>query len=147
MLQLFWKWFKSKMCGTWNKLQLKVFQVAHVYLAHLHSTLDPVLVGAVGSIPTTGNFNFCWNFLKPLDVNSSINVNVIVSWTSRISKKVIFGQTYANYTIALTVDVLKCIVSITLSTQLKGRCPFKESMFWVILGFNYVDTTTFPRLR
>ena len=28
------------------------------------------MVSLVGSIPTGGNFIFCWDFFKPLDVNS-----------------------------------------------------------------------------
>ena len=39
--------------GAWNKLQFKVCQVAHASLAYLdkHSTLDPVMVSVVSSIP------------------------------------------------------------------------------------------------
>ena len=53
--------------GAWNKLQLKVCQVAQAFVAYFykHSTLDPVMVSVVSSNPTGGNF------LKilPLDVN------------------------------------------------------------------------------
>ena len=28
-----------------------------------------MMIGVVGSNPTGGNFIFCWNFLKPLDVD------------------------------------------------------------------------------
>ena len=43
---------------AWNKLQFKVCQVAHASVAYLdkHSTLDPVMVSVVSSIPTGGNF-------------------------------------------------------------------------------------------
>ena len=33
------------------------------------TTSKPVMVTIVSSIPTGGNFIFCWNFLKPLDVS------------------------------------------------------------------------------
>ena len=51
--------------GAWNKLQFKVCQVAHGYVAYLdkHSTLDPVMVSVVSSNPTGGKF---WNFLNLL---------------------------------------------------------------------------------
>ena len=54
--------------GAWNKLQFKVCQVAHGSVAHLdkHSTLDPVMVSVVSSIPARGNF---LKFFKPLDKN------------------------------------------------------------------------------
>ena len=44
--------------GAWCKFQFKVCQVAHGSVAYLdkHSTLDPVMVGVVSSIPTGGNF-------------------------------------------------------------------------------------------
>ena len=54
--------------GAWNKLQFKVCQVAHGSVAYLdkHSTLDPVMVSVVSSIPARGNL---LKFFKPLDVN------------------------------------------------------------------------------
>ena len=44
--------------GAWNKLQLKVYQVAQASVAYLdkHWTLDLVIVSVVSSIPTRGNF-------------------------------------------------------------------------------------------
>ena len=51
----------------WNvKLQFKISQVAHASLADLikHSTLDPVMVSVVSSIPSRGNFLL--NFLNLL---------------------------------------------------------------------------------
>ena len=40
--------------GAWNKLQFKVCQVAHASVAYLdkNSTLDPVKVSVVSSIPS-----------------------------------------------------------------------------------------------
>ena len=51
--------------GAWNKLQFKVCQVADASVAYLdkHSTLDPVMVSVVSSIPTGGNL---LKFLKLL---------------------------------------------------------------------------------
>ena len=42
--------------GVWNKLQLKVCQVAHSSLAYFdkHSTLDLVMVSVVSTIPSGG---------------------------------------------------------------------------------------------
>ena len=42
--------------GAWNKLQFKACQVAQAYVAYLdkHSTLDPVTVSVVSSIPSRG---------------------------------------------------------------------------------------------
>ena len=62
-----------QMCnGAWNKLQFKDCQAAQVSVAYLdkHSTLDPVMVTVVSSIPTGGNF---LKFFKPLDVYFSWN--------------------------------------------------------------------------
>ena len=44
--------------GAWNTLQFKVCQVAHASVAYLgeHSTLAPVMVSVVGSIPIGDNF-------------------------------------------------------------------------------------------
>ena len=54
--------------GAWTKRQFKDCQVAHASAAYLdkHSTIDPVMVSVVCSIPTGGNI---LKFLKPLDVN------------------------------------------------------------------------------
>ena len=54
--------------GAWNKLQVKVCQVAHGSVAYLdkHSTLDPVMVSVVSWNPTGDNF---LKFCKPLNVN------------------------------------------------------------------------------
>ena len=43
----------------------------HDKLAELdkHQTFKPVMINVVSSIPTGGNFIFCWNILKSLDVN------------------------------------------------------------------------------
>ena len=53
-------------------MQFKVCQVAHISLAYLdkHSTLDPVMVSVVTSIPTGGNFLL--KFFKSLDVDSGL---------------------------------------------------------------------------
>ena len=51
--------FYDKMWNSaWNKLEFKVYQVAHASLAHLdkHSTLDPVMINIVSSIPAEGTF-------------------------------------------------------------------------------------------
>ena len=42
--------------SAWNKLQFKVCQVAQASVAYLdkHSTLDPVKVSVVSSIPSEG---------------------------------------------------------------------------------------------
>ena len=34
------------------------------------------MVSVVSSTPTRGNLIFCWNFLKPLDVNSSLKCKI-----------------------------------------------------------------------
>ena len=54
--------------GAWKKLQFKVCQVAHGFVAYLdkHSTLDPVVASVVSPIPARGNL---LKFFKPLDVN------------------------------------------------------------------------------
>ena len=51
-----------------KQTSIKVCQVAHGSVAYLdkHSTLDPVMVSVVNSIPVRGNL---LNFFKPLDVN------------------------------------------------------------------------------
>ena len=50
----------------WNNVQFKVCQVAQASLADLdkHSTLDPVMVTVVSSIPTGATFY--WNFFNLL---------------------------------------------------------------------------------
>ena len=51
--------------GAWNKLLLNISLVAHVCLAQFESIghlYNPVMVSFVFSIPTNGNFIFCWNF-------------------------------------------------------------------------------------
>ena len=50
---------------AWNKLQFKACQVTHVSVASLdkHSTLDPVMVSVVSSIPSGGKQLFAENFL------------------------------------------------------------------------------------
>ena len=55
--------------GAWNKLQLKVCQVADASMAHLdkHLTLDLVMISVVCSIPTGGNLLL--KYFKPLGVN------------------------------------------------------------------------------
>ena len=51
--------------GAWNKLQFKVCQVAEAFVAYLdkHSTLDPVIVSVVSSIPSGGRQLFAESFL------------------------------------------------------------------------------------
>ena len=46
--------------GAWNKLQFKVCQAVQAYVAYLdnRSTLDPVMVSVVSSIPSEGSQPF-----------------------------------------------------------------------------------------
>ena len=59
--------------GAWNKLQFKVCQVVQASVAYLdkHSTLDPVMVSVVNSIPSGRRQLFAKCF-KPGDVNSGL---------------------------------------------------------------------------
>ena len=63
--------------GAWSKLQFKVCQVAQASVAYLdkRSTLDPVMVSVVSSIPSGGRQNFA-NFFKSLHVNSDSNCKI-----------------------------------------------------------------------
>ena len=42
--------------GAWNKIQFKVYQVAQASVVYMdkRSTLDPVMVSVVSSIPSEG---------------------------------------------------------------------------------------------
>ena len=71
------QWFFKMWNGTWNKLQLKVCQVAQASLAYLdkHLTLDPVMINVVSLIPPGGNFLL--KFLKHLDANSGLKFIIV----------------------------------------------------------------------
>ena len=72
--------------GAWNQIQFKVCQVAQASVAYSdkHSTLDPVMVSVVNSIPSGGRQPFTNFFFKPLDVNSGLKckcdlaVNILI---------------------------------------------------------------------
>ena len=61
-----------------------------------HSTLDPVMVSVVSSIPTGGNF---LNFFKPLDVNFGLKCkcDLIVKNSNELESSFF----YSNFTIYL----------------------------------------------
>ena len=68
---------------AWNKLQFKICHTARGSVAYLdkHSTLDPVMVSAVISIPTVGNF---LKLFKPPDVNFGLKCKCMWSYREKL---------------------------------------------------------------
>ena len=140
--------------SAWNKLQLKISQVTYVWLVQLdeHLTFKTVMVSVVGSTPLDGNFIFCSNFLKPLDVKSGLKckfdliVNIYLSHCAQTNADILclMGCTVCDgISVASAPHIF--LLFLPAVPHWSPRVIFKRNSWLVVLAENIKNLVLFGK--